>query len=60
VADLAIAKAKAAPQHLDLNWSSFLKMQPDKVKKAAPKRAAAKEASTGKKMRSPDPTPSSQ
>jgi hypothetical protein len=56
VADLAIAKAKQAPQHLDLNWSSFLKMQASgkaagkspaqkaaltKTRKAAAKKAAA-------------------
>ena len=28
VADLAIAKAKAAPQMLDLNWASFLNAAP--------------------------------
>jgi glutathione synthase/RimK-type ligase-like ATP-grasp enzyme len=44
VADLAIAKAKQAPQHLDLNWSSFLKMQPSGAKTPA-KKAAAKKSS---------------
>jgi hypothetical protein len=39
VADLAIAKAKQAPQHLDLNWAAFLKMQPAPKKKAPAKKA---------------------
>jgi hypothetical protein len=41
VADLAIAKAKAAPQILDLNWASFLKGAPaaKPKKKSAPKKA---------------------
>ena len=41
VADLAIAKAKAAPQMLDLNWASFLNAAPatQPPKKSAPKKA---------------------
>jgi glutathione synthase/RimK-type ligase-like ATP-grasp enzyme len=39
VADLAIAKAKSAPQMLDLNWASFLNGKP-----ASPKRPVAKTA----------------
>jgi hypothetical protein len=39
VADLAIAKAKTAPQHLDLNWAAFLKMGPVVKKKAPAKKA---------------------
>jgi hypothetical protein len=31
VADLAIAKAKLAPQMLDLNWASFLNAKPAKA-----------------------------
>ena len=48
VADLAIAKAKAAPQHLDLNWASFLKAAPaaQPGKKSAAKKA--KKASQGR------------
>ena len=42
VADLAVAKAKQAPQHLDLNWSSFLKMQAAPKKKAPAKKSAPK------------------
>lgn len=42
VADLAIAKAKSAPQHLDLNWTSFLKMEAAPAKKSKPKKKDAK------------------
>ena len=44
VADLAIAKAKQAPQVLDLNWASFLKGAPaaKPARKAPAKKAAAK------------------
>ena len=47
VADLAIAKAKAAPQMLDLNWASFLNAAP--AAKPAKKSAAKKAGSTAKK-----------
>src|SRR5260370_25909663 len=43
VADLAIAKAKAAPKLLELNWASFLNAAP-----AAAKKGAATKASTSK------------
>lgn len=46
VADLAIAKAKLAPQHLDLNWSSFLKME---AASTAKKLSPAKKKSASKK-----------
>ena len=45
VADMTIAKANAAPQHLDLRWSAFLKSEPVAAKNAAsakPKPAAKK------------------
>ncbi len=48
VADLAIAKAKQAPQHLDMNWSAFLKMQPA-AKKASPKKSTASKKSGAKR-----------
>jgi hypothetical protein len=52
VADLAIAKAKQAPQHLDLNWSSFLKMQSVPKKKAPAKKSAAKKKAIAAKAES--------
>jgi hypothetical protein len=44
VADLAIAKAKLAPKHLDLNWAAFLKGEPaaKPAKKTPAKKAPAK------------------
>src|SRR5205807_6988145 len=33
VADLAIEKARLAPQHLDLTWSAFLKSEPAPARK---------------------------
>jgi hypothetical protein len=42
VADLAIAKAKLAPQHLDLKWASFLKGEAEPMKKVAKKKPAKK------------------
>ncbi len=42
VADLAIAKAKLAPQHLDLKWSSFLNAAPEPAKKKPAKKKSAK------------------
>jgi hypothetical protein len=52
---MAIAKAKAAPQHLDLKWSAFLNPPPvaqaekkAPAKKAAPKKSAAKKSSAKK------------
>jgi hypothetical protein len=56
VTDLAIAKAKQAPQHLDLNWSSFLKMQAAPTKKTPAKKAAAKKGSA-KKTTAKEPAP---
>ena len=47
VADLAIAKAKAAPQMLELNWASFLKGAPSAPKTA--EKTAAKKAPAKKK-----------
>jgi hypothetical protein len=44
VADLAIAKAKLAPQHLDLKWSAFLGAGSAPAKKAAPKKPVKKAA----------------
>lgn len=45
VADLALAKAKQAPQHLELRWSSFLNIdQVPAKKKASAKKAAKKSA----------------
>jgi len=42
VADLAIAKAKSAPQHLDLKWSAFLKAEPAaKTEEKTPAKIAA-------------------
>jgi len=41
MADLAIAKAKAAPRHLDLIWSSFLNAAAISAKKAAPGKKSA-------------------
>ncbi len=50
VADLAIAKARQAPQHLDLTWSSFLKMQPAVKKKASkPTKKAQKKKTAASK-----------
>ena len=51
VADLAIAKAKLAPQRLDLNWASFLNAAPaakQPGKKPAAKKPAAKKAAKPK------------
>jgi hypothetical protein len=48
VADLALAKAKTAPQHLDLRWTSFLNVGAPSAKKSAPaKKTAAKKSSAG-------------
>jgi hypothetical protein len=48
VADLALAKAKTAPQHLDLRWTSFLNVGAPTAKKSAPARkTAAKKSSAG-------------
>jgi hypothetical protein len=44
VADLAIAKAKAAPQIHELRWASFLGAEAIPVKKAKRKRAAKKKS----------------
>ena len=44
VADLAIAKAKLAPQHLDLKWSAFLGAGSEPAKKSAPKKPVKKVA----------------
>ncbi len=48
VADMAIAKAKEAPQHLDLKWSAFMKSEPAAAKKKAPAKKAAKKVPAGK------------
>lgn len=42
VADLAIAKAKLAPRHPDLKWSSFLNAAPEPVKKKPAKKKSVK------------------
>jgi hypothetical protein len=44
VADLAIAKAKTAPMHLELRWTSFLNVD-YAAKAAAPKKPAEKKSS---------------
>lgn len=45
MADLAVAKALAAPQATELRWSAFLGVEPAPVKKAKKKRAKKKRAS---------------
>ena len=58
VADLAIAKAKIAPQVPDLNWASFLKGAPTEkpAKKSPAKKSAAKPAKAlhGSKTATPE------
>ncbi len=55
VADLAIAKAKLAPQKLELKWSSFLNVEQKPVKKTGAKKPATKKsASTAKKPPMPE------
>jgi glutathione synthase/RimK-type ligase-like ATP-grasp enzyme len=49
VADLAIAKAKAAPMHLELRWSSFLNAETAPAKKSARKAPARKRSAGTKK-----------
>ena len=56
MADLSIAKAKTAPKHLELRWSSFLDDAPAPAKKAAVKKRAT--TKTKKPARpAADPTP---
>lgn len=49
VADLAIAKARLAPEHLDLRWAAFLGAEPEPVKKPA-KKKPVKKKKTEKKV----------
>jgi hypothetical protein len=56
VADLAIAKAKAAPQMLELNWASFLNAAP--ATKPAKKAAAKKKPGSSKSKKPARPSPS--
>ena len=48
VADLAIAKAKAAPKHLELRWSSFLNAGAVPAKKAVARKQNASGKSAGR------------
>jgi glutathione synthase/RimK-type ligase-like ATP-grasp enzyme len=54
VSDLAIAKAKAAPKHLELKWSSFLNADAAPAKKRAPAKTTARK-SAGKSKRQTTP-----
>jgi len=48
VADLALAKAKTAPQHLELRWSSFLNVEQVSAKKTTKKAGKKKSAKESK------------
>jgi len=63
VADLALAKAKSAPQMLDLNWASFLNAAPaaaKPAKKSAAKKSARKDSKAATSAASSEERPEPQ
>ncbi len=57
VADLAIAKAKLAPQHLELRWASFLGVEPVPEKKKPAKKKPAKKVEKKSAAKKTAPVP---